>query len=245
MRTLRFYLPHPLVVGEYIQVPDNTSRHISQVLRLREGEEVTVFNGNNCEYTAVISGIEKKSVQLKILTELQRSKESGIQIHLIQGISKGDRMDWVIQKATELGVTSIQPVNSKRTNVNLSLNRADKKLAHWSGIINSACEQCGRNLLPELHAVMDLNTVVKDHYFSQIDNKIILNPFSSSKLQQTDMPGSQFVLAIGPEGGFDPLEIKNLEEAGFKSFSLGPRILRTETAAIAGITLLQALFGDL
>jgi len=245
VRTLRFYVPLDLSEGGVIQAPDSTARHISQVLRLRVEDEIILFNGNDIEYSAQIVEIKKKSVLLKILDSKAVSKESEAKIHLIQAISKGDRMDWVIQKSVELGVSSIQPVTSKRNNVKLSSDRLAKKILHWQGIVASACEQCGRNTLPDIYPVLDLSSAIENLPIQHSTNRIILNPQSSKKLQSAEFKENSFSLAVGPEGGFDENEIAYLERMGFESYNLGSRILRTETAAISAIALLQALHGDL
>lgn len=244
MRTLRFYVPFDLSKGDIINAPENTARHIAQVLRLSINDEITLFNGDNCEYSANIVEIKKKTVVLRVTAVERVNRESGISIHLIQAISKGDRMDWVVQKAVELGVTCIQPVTTKRTNVSLSADRFEKKLIHWQGIINSACEQCGRNVLPELLPVVSLESAVSVTHQSPT-NKMILNPRSAQRIRDASFDCDSFVLAVGPEGGFDDAEVELLIQSGFGAYSLGPRILRTETAAISCITLLQALKGDL
>ena len=244
MRTTRFYIPQSITLGDVLQVPDNTARHMVQVLRLQVSDEVILFTGNNIEYQAIISEIKKKFVLVKIVGEKANSIESPVHIHLIQAISKGDRMDWVIQKAVELGVASILPVTSERTNVSLKGERQGKKLDHWQGVINSACEQCGRNHIPNLHPLQSLGEAVS--VLSQHEaHRIILDPRSENKLQSQNWGSKNLILAIGPEGGFSEQEVEFLLQSSFQSYNLGPRILRTETAAIAGISLLQAFAGDL
>ncbi|MDX1810554.1 MAG: 16S rRNA (uracil(1498)-N(3))-methyltransferase [Gammaproteobacteria bacterium] len=245
MRTLRFYIPQDLSVGDKFQAPENVSRHILQVLRLRLNDEVTLFNGNNVEYLAVISDISKKKLLLEIRQQQEISRESKTKIHLVQSISKGDRMDWVVQKAVELGVSSIQPVISHRTVVNLSSERGEKKLRHWQGIAIAACEQCGRNHLPEILPIVSLESLLPKFAEDKQSHKLILNPYSEQRIQTTDFNMDSFVLLVGPEGGLDDQEVSAVEQAGFNSYKMGPRILRTETAAISCITLLQALQGDL
>lgn len=232
-------------MGDKFQAPENVSRHILQVLRLRLNDEVTLFNGNNVEYLAVISDISKKKLLLEIRQQQEISRESKTKIHLVQSISKGDRMDWVVQKAVELGVSSIQPVISHRTVVNLSSERGEKKLRHWQGIAIAACEQCGRNHLPEILPIVSLESLLPKFAEDKQSHKLILNPYSEQRIQTTDFNMDSFVLLVGPEGGLDDQEVSAVEQAGFNSYKMGPRILRTETAAISCITLLQALQGDL
>lgn len=227
------------------EAPENTARHMVQVLRLRIGDSVLLFNGNNTEYSAVISELKKKTVVLNVIGENVVSRESSIQIHLIQAISKGDRMDWVVQKAVELGVSSIRPVISKRNNVNLSGDRMDKKTQHWAGIISSACEQCGRNQLPLLHDIKPLEASVVESDLQSSCHKIMLDPLGKHNLKNDIAGISSFAVAIGPEGGFDEIETKFLVDNGFTSYNFGPRIFRTETAAIACLSVLQAIAGDL
>ncbi len=232
-------------MGDVIKAPENTARHIAQVLRLRVNDEVTLFAGDGMEYRAKILDVSKKQLSLEITTAIANSLESNIRIHLIQAVSKGDRMDWVIQKAVELGVTSIQPVTSSRTHVNLSVERFEKKRLHWQAVAIAACEQCGRNVVPEVRPVAALFDVAQGYRAHSSMQKILLSPQSNAKYRHDKSTADDFLLAIGPEGGFSDQEEQQLIALGFESYRLGPRILRTETAAITAISILQAYHGDL
>lgn len=244
MRTLRFYVPQPLSVGDTFNVPDSTARHMVQVLRLPLNAEITLFNGDDCEYCARIIAVQKKRVQVEVFHVHTVSRESPINLQLVQAVAKGDRMDWIIQKAVELGVASIQPVISQRSNVNLPSDRWQKKLAHWQGIITSACEQCGRNRVPDIFNVKPLAEIAEQT--ASLDaHKVIFSPKSQTLLSAQQFSGVDFIMAVGPEGGFDDDEEAFLAQKGYDLYNLGPRILRTETAAISAIALVQALAGDL
>ncbi len=245
MRRPRFYIPQPLAVGKSVEAPENTVRHMSQVLRLRCGDEVVLFNGDNREYPAVIRQMQKKRVWLEVLSVRTHSLESPLQIHLLQAVSKGERMDWVVQKAVELGVSTIQPVLAARTNVKLSPERFEKKRQHWQGIVHSACEQCGRNFVPSVSPVELLSKAAATYANDESWARLMLNPMSQRKILATDFTARHLVLAVGPEGGFAEADCQILARAGFLPCSLGPRILRTETAAIAALSILQAHAGDL
>ncbi len=215
------------------------------VLRCKVGQNLVLFDGQNQEYDALIEKIEKKNLWVKVTNKKVVQRESPLYIHLIQGISKGERMDLVIQKATELGVSRITPIYTQHGAVSLNLERMQKKEEHWKNIIINACEQCGRNIIPNCDPIQSFSEALEIP-FDKMDARWILDPHESSlKYSPSSEKNIQSVqLLIGPEGGFSSSEVSQAHTAGFSSLLLGPRILRTETAAIAAITALQATFGD-
>jgi 16S rRNA (uracil1498-N3)-methyltransferase len=242
MRISRFYTPMPMRVDDEIELDPQLSHYINNVLRLKQSDPIVLFNGDGNEYTADILSISKKQVVAIVNSQLSMRSESPLNIHLAQGVSKGDRMDFVLQKSVELGVSEITPVITERCAVKLSTERWQKKTEQWQKIIISACEQSGRNVLPILHQPIALNKWLGQTTEQQ---KVILTPGSSKYMSSLSRPVQGFRLLIGPEGGLSEQEIYTSEQTGFESVNLGPRILRTETAALASISILQALFGDL
>jgi 16S rRNA (uracil1498-N3)-methyltransferase len=218
--------------------------YLGRVLRSRVGDAVTVFNGNGGEWSASIENISKNSVTLRVGTHTDPATESQLKIHLVQGISRGERMDFVVQKATELGVKRITPVLTHHGMVKLDQKRAEKRRQHWQQVATSACEQSGRTRPPLIDAPVALNTWfgAKD---SPDSTELILQPRAGSSLASLATPATKLCLLVGPEGGFSEREWEDAEIAGFKAVSLGPRILRTETAALAAITIAQSCWGDL
>ena len=244
MRISRIYTEQDLSEGLSIKLDKAASSYLIKVLRLTEGAEVHLFNGtpidNNYGYYKANIASASKQTELLISEFVVQNNQSPLKISLYQGISKGDHMDTTIQKAVELGVTEIIPLICERTVVNLKADRLDKKMRHWNGIITSACEQSGRNQLLELH------TPVKYKQISLSENQqgFILQPESPHSMLDSEASNSVAII-IGPEGGFTDNEIEQAIDKGFKAVKFGPRILRTETAAIAGISILQSLWGDL
>jgi len=217
--------------------------HCANVLRLRIGAPVVLFDGSGKEFVGEITTSEKRRVEVAINTELALDPESPLKLHLAQGVSKGDRMEWVLQKATELGVTDITPVITDRCNVKLDASRWQKKQEQWRKVIIGACEQSGRNTLPNLHAVCNITSFLSQ---STSQNRLILSPTATNTFNDLhDTTGSGFRLIIGPEGGLTEQETNQAVEMGYQSTRFGPRILRTETAAVAAIATLQSRFGDL
>ena len=240
MKSIRIYQPGLFEAGSSFQLDKSSSNHLIKVLRLKNSYSFNLFNGKGDEFSATLE-ISGKHAIAHIDTKLTSNNESRLQIHLLQGISKGDRMDFAIQKSIELGVTSITPVITERTVVNLKENRAAKKQQHWQSVAISACEQSGRSTLPTINHICDLSTIIK----TQTEElRILLNPLSNNNFQS--LPSSKSLqILIGPEGGLSDNEIKIASENGFTGVKLGPRILRTETAALAAITSAQLLWGDL
>lgn len=243
MSAPRFYCPPPLPQSAHAELPPAAAHHASRVLRLRVGDAVQIFDGLGNALDATINAINGKHVLLGNLQTFMGQQESGLQIVLAQAMCTADKMDWVVQKATELGAAAIVPVQTQRSVARLSGPRADKRTEHWRNVTVSACEQCGRNTLPQLHAPQDLGAWLSEQRKTP-GGKFILLPGGASNLHSQPKPQGRATLLIGPEGGFTADEANIAQQAGFAPILLGPRVLRTETAAIAGIAALQTLWGD-
>lgn len=243
MRISRLYTEQSLSEGCSIKLDKAASSYLLKVLRLTEGSIVHLFNGRivSDDYGYYQSTITSAGKQAEITTEkfVSHNNHSALKITLLQGISKGDHMDTTIQKAVELGVTEITPVVCERTVVNLKADRLDKKMCHWNGIAISACEQSGRNQLLTIHPPIKFNDIQLNS-----ETGFILQPESSESMLDSDQSKSVSLL-IGPEGGFSDNEMKQANDNGFKAVKFGPRVLRTETAAIAAVSILQSQWGDL
>lgn len=242
MRIPRIYHPEPLVVDDEITLASDATNHIVNVLRLKSGHPLVLFCGDGNEYSAELIVAQKRSATALVDAKLSINVESNLPIHLGQGVSRGDRMDWVIQKAVELGVAEITPLITERCGVKLSAERWAKKHQQWQKIIIGACEQCGRNTLPILHQPVQLTEWVAT---STNQLRLTLHPKADKGVRHLQVPTTGVKLLIGPEGGFTDHEIYLTEENGFQTVHLGPRILRTETAALATIAAIQAMYGDL
>lgn len=239
----RFYCAHPLSVGAIIALPDHVAHHV-QVLRLAVGDRITLFNGEGGEYTATLTVIEKKRVSAEVKTFSPREIELPYAITLAQALPETSKMDWIIEKAVELGATAIQPLAAQRCVVRLSDERAARKLAHWHGIIVAASEQCGRNRLPHLAQTADFNDWIGQH---DLHHRILLTPHAEQSLSDwaRHHPPQAVALLVGPEGGFTEGEESAARAHGALALSMGPRVLRTETAGLAGITTLNAVWGEM
>jgi len=244
MRIPRIYLPLPLKRGYLIDLPVQAGEHIARVLRLQAGDALRLFNGDGQEYAAEVTSLTKRLVTARVLDPTPYVDcESPLRITLGQGIARGEKMDWILQKATELGVAQIVPLITGRTEVKLDAERAERRLAHWRAVIASACEQCGRNRLPVLSEPMRL----ADWAASIAADKgvrLALDPKGGTGARELDLADGA-TLVVGPEGGLSEQDLATLQQAGFAGLRLGPRILRTETAGIAALAALQALNGDL
>ena len=240
VRISRIYTDAPLQSGQQLGLDEKSSHHLSRVLRHKVQDQLVLFNGDGREYQAVISSIDKKQVVVSVGSYSAPCTESYLQIHLGIAMSKGDRMDWVLQKSTELGVTAIYPLVTERTELKLKGDRLDKKLAHWRQVIISACEQCGRNILPSLH-----HPVTSQQWSESIeaDRKLVLHHRGAESIDSPASVGS-VALLIGPEGGLSVEEIAHAQKQKFQALTLGPRVLRTETAPLAAISVLQYVWGD-
>ncbi len=239
----RIYQNVPLAIHEKLLLDKTASHHLSVVLRIKVGEVITVFNGQGGEFEAKITNILKKNVEVTILGFHSVDVESPLVIHLAQGISRGEKMDFTIQKAVELGVKKIFPLFTERSNVKLDKERSEKRLEHWQSVIVSACEQSGRNIIPEVSPIKTLDQALP--HFEQTW-RFILSPHSGETLKNIPIQKQDNILLfIGPEGGASENEMLKVMEHGFQPINLGPRILRTETAGLAAISALQALYGDM
>jgi len=243
MRLTRCSLELPLQLGHIMDMPTGIARHLVQVLRLRAGDRCVLFNGDGYDYSAVISGLSKQRVQVRVESRQPVDNESILAITLLQGMARGEKMDLILQKATELGVREIIPVNSQRSEVRLDADRAEKRLAHWRAVVAAACAQCGRARIPTITAPHALASVLST-LTSEL--RLFLDPTEEAK-KITELPtpaANHVVLAIGPEGGWSARDREQLTAAGFQGVRLGPRILRTETAGLAAIAVLQTHWGD-
>ena len=243
MRTIRIHTAQPLTIGESLTLEPTASRHLVSVLRLKVGDTITLFNGQGGEFSCTLEQCSPKKVTAKVHGFEDISRESPLNIHLGIGISRGDKMDWVIQKATEAGVTEITPLFTERTEVKLKGERAEKKIRHWQQVSASACEQCYRNQLPTLHSPITLNEWLRE---AQAEKKLVLHHRSQQTLSELSNQKAitSVALLIGPEGGLTTQEVELAEAAQFLSLTLGPRVLRTETAPIIAIGIIQSLWGD-
>ncbi len=220
---------------------EDAANHAGKVLRMQAGEALELFNGDGNNYAAVIIEVGKKQLVVDIQSSSENPIESPLKLHLGQGISRGDRMDFAIQKAVELGVSEITPLFTERCGVKLDADRLEKKREQWQKIVISACEQSGRSVVPPVHMPVTL-----EKWLGQADNclKLTLDPWTSATIKQLS-PTDRLRLVIGPEGGFSDREVAATTLAGFQPVRLGPRVLRTETAALTAIAALQLQLGDL
>ena len=242
MSTPRFYCPTILAPGAIVSLPPNAAAHASRSLRLQVGDKAVLFNGDGHDYTCELIAFQKGAVTAKVRGVHHNNAESPLRITLAQAISSGDRMDFTLQKAVELGVTAIQPIASQRSVVKLSGERAEKRREHWQNIVISACEQSGRAIVPEVAPPLSLPA-----WFSQPADfamRLTMSPAAAASLPELPAPSGEICLLVGCEGGLTEDEIDMASNMGFCSFRLGRRILRTETAPLAAIAALQTLWGD-
>lgn len=239
MRSHRFYTPVELKENSSLELPSDVAHHCAQVLRYKVNDKLTLFNGDSFDYIATVQQIEKKRCLVKISVRINPKNESPLNIHLFQGIARGDKMDLIIQKAVELGVKEITPIFTERCNVKLDGKRLEKKLHHWRKTVVSACEQSGRTVIPELHHPMAVDQLVKDKTIT-----IYLEPTASLNFKELNIKESVRFL-VGPEGGFSEKDLTHLKLIKCLGVKIGPRILRTETAGLSAISILQSCFGDL
>jgi 16S rRNA (uracil1498-N3)-methyltransferase len=243
MRQVRHFVDLALEPGAVIALPEVAVAHLVRVLRLGVGDRVRLFNGDGEDYEAELLEAGKRGAQARVLARVPApAAESPLAITLAQAIARGEKMDLVLQKATELGVARLAPVVTERTEVKLDPERADKRGAHWRGVVASACEQSGRARLPELLAPAALADFLAGERSTR---RLVLDPAAGSTLAQLQLaPGESLCLLVGPEGGLSERDLAAARAAGFEGLRLGPRVLRTETAALAAIAGLNALYGD-
>ena len=236
----RFFAPLTLSAGTEIELPERAARHCT-VLRLRPGDDVVLFNGEGGQFSAELTRVSRGDVRVRLITRQEVERESPLAITLAQCLSSADRMDITLQKSTELGVVRFVPIASRRSVVKLSDERADRRVAHWRSVLVAACEQCGRNRVPEIAAITDLS-----HFLGVPGGqgtRLFLAPDASRDLKSLE-PSHAVTLLVGPEGGLAPEERRHAETSGFVPIRFGPRVLRTETAPLAAIAAMQALWGD-
>ena len=256
VRLTRVFIEAELQSGSLVELPWETGAHLAKVLRARSGDEVVLFNGDGREFTGVIEKVQGSHVSAAIGAARSMDRESPFQLTLVQCVPRGDRMDFIVQKATELGVMRIVPVLSQRSVVRLDESQSVSKQAHWRAVAVSACEQCGRNRVPSVDAPLPLLNYLGGLAVQATAGdvlRLVLEPERAQRIERSgrsiDMASSPSAsraqIAIGPEGGFAPEELEAFDLSTFSRLALGPRVLRTETAAIAAIVVLQARFGDM
>jgi 16S rRNA (uracil1498-N3)-methyltransferase len=243
MRTIRIHADLPLMPGTELSLPAQACEHVARVLRLVAGDPLTLFNGDGSDYPASILAVGKREVIVRIESRQVLCNESPLALTLAQGVARGEKMDLIVQKATELGVVCIVPLLTERSEVKLDAARAEKRLAHWRAVAASACEQSGRARLPEITPALPLpawlDSLAKDGAL-----RLALLPEATHSSRELRFVASGGVLVVGPEGGLGERDTSALTAAGFEGLRLGPRILRTETAGLAALAALQALHGD-
>lgn len=245
MRVIRAFVERVLTTGQTVELPDDAAAHLVRVLRLREGDTCVLFNGDGFDHDARLVKVGKRGASAEIVGTRAVNVESPLRITLVQGIARGEKMDWILQKATELGVAGIVPVSSDRSEVRLDAERAAKRHAHWRSVVVSACEQSWRARVPGVAAPQSLVAALEA--LPSAGTRWLLDPDATGGIATlaADAASNGLVLAIGPEGGWSANDRAALVAAGFGGLRLGPRILRTETAGVAAIAALQARFGDL
>ncbi|MGF2688601.1 16S rRNA (uracil(1498)-N(3))-methyltransferase [Marinobacter sp. DUT-3] len=242
MRVPRIYTRSPLSEGGTTELDENAAQHVGRVLRMQPGQELLLFNGDGNDFPATITSASKKQVEVQVGAPAANATESSLDIVLGQTLSKGDRMDYAVQKAVEMGVTRIVPLTTERCDVKLKGDREEKRLRHWQSVAISAAEQCGRARVPEILPVMTLAQWFE--HTEDCDLRLVLHHRTEQSLDTMNKP-ARVALMIGPEGGLSPEEITAAENSGFLPVALGPRVLRTETAPIAAMALCQWLWGDI
>jgi 16S rRNA (uracil1498-N3)-methyltransferase len=241
MRISRLYLPLPLQSGETVSLDEDSAHYLRSVLRLKPGADLVVFNGEGGEFPARVLEAHREGVRLDLGERRERESESPLFTHLGLGISRGERMDLAIQKAVELGVSQLTPLFTEHCVVQLDAAKQAQRLKHWQGVVRSACEQCGRNRLPLISSPAHLDAWIG----AQTGARLLLHPVGGVSLSDLPRPDGAITLLSGPEGGFSEREREAAIAAGFTALRLGPRVLRTETAALAALAAIQTLWGDL
>ena len=240
MRIPRFYDPQSLQLDQLVELNDTVVQHVCRALRMRVGDELILFNGDGLEYKAQLETVEKRRASARITQQDDRHIESPLDIRIGQSLSRGERMDYAVQKATEMGMQQMFPLFSERCEVKLSTDRQDKRIRHWQQVAISACEQSGRCKVPTIGAPQTLEQWVKQE---DAELKLVLHHHTATPLAEMDAPAS-IALLIGPEGGLTEQEVELARDHGFQPVAFGPRVMRTETAPVAALALLQYLWGD-
>ena len=246
MRSIRLYTDAPLVPGGEATLPATAAAHAVRVLRLKVRDAVTLFNGDGHEYPARLVAVGARELRAEVEAQASPQSESSLRITLVQTLARGEKMDWIIQKTTELGVARVVPVTTERSEVKLDAARGEKRLEHWRAIAIAACEQCGRNVLPVIEPPAQLSAWLKTSGAMEAGSRWMLHPDGATRVRDlSTMPPAALALAVGPEGGFGESDVAAMRVHDFRELALGPRILRTETAGVAAIAALQAIWGDL
>jgi len=240
VRIHRVYTHHALEPGQQLTVDGKAAHYLSRVLRVNVDQSIVLFNGDGHDYVTQVLGAGKSDVSLSVLSRLPAARESGLRITVVQAVSRGERMDYTLQKCTELGATSFQPLFSERVEVRLRGDKLDKRLEHWQGVVNSACEQSGRARVPQVHLPLKITEWLTA---DDGDLRVVLAPGAPVALARADLRAAVQIV-IGPEGGFSEAELALMTSQGVQAVSLGPRVLRTETAAAAAVAVMQTLAGD-
>jgi 16S rRNA (uracil1498-N3)-methyltransferase len=242
VRHPRVYVSVALETGERVSLDARTAHYLARVLRLKAGVPLILFDGRGGEYHAVLLRASSREATVEVGPHRGREIESPLDVCLVQAVSRGERMDYTIQKAVELGARAIAPVTTERCQIRLDETRADKRLQHWQGIVIHACQQCGRNRLPELRPLLPLEQWLEEPVLGR---RLVLHPESRGRLKDFPPVGGSVTVLAGPEGGLSDSELARAAAAGYIGVQLGPRILRTETVSVAALAALQALWGDL
>lgn len=243
MRTIRIHVDQPLSTGLELGLPAQAGEHVARVLRLTAGDAITLFNGDGHDYPALIQSVGKRDVIVQVQAAHLVGNESPLSLTLAQGVARGEKMDLIMQKATELGVARIVPLLTERSEVKLDASRAEKRLVHWRAVVASACEQSGRARVPDVCAALPLETWLRG-LTDDGTLRLALLPEGTQRAADLRFTAAGGLLVVGPEGGLGVRDTQALADAGFAGLRLGPRILRTETAGLAAIAALQALHGD-
>src|SRR5579875_549836 len=243
MREIRLFVDFPLQSGLELPLPNAAAQHALRVLRLKPGDRMVLFHGDGNQYPARLTGkLREPSVRVEAVESPMR--ESPLRATLLQALARGEKMDWIIQKATELGAARIVPVACERSEVKLDAARGGKRLEHWRAVAIAACEQCGRNVVPEIDAPIPLERHLATESAKQSGARWMLHPGNTTRVRDLEPTPSMVTLAVGPEGGFGDTDLAALRQAGYRELALGPRVLRTETAGVAALAALQTLYGD-
>ena len=244
MRTTRIHVEQPLALGAELALPAQAAEHVARVLRMNAGDALTVFNGDGFDYTTTLTSVGKRDVMVHVDGREAVANESPLRLTLAQAVARGEKMDLIVQKATELGVSRIVPLFTERSEVKLDAARAEKRLQHWRAVVASACEQSGRVRVPEVLPAVSLQAWLE----SLADDgaqRLALLPEGTLRARDIGFSAAGGWLVVGPEGGLGERDVSMLQQARFQGLRLGPRILRTETAGLAALAALQALHGDL
>ena len=244
MEENRFYHSENLELKHVVELGTQTHIHATKVLRLKVGDQFALFNGDGFDYVARVIELSKHNTSVEIVDRYEVNHESPLKMTLAQGLAAGDKMDWIIQKAVELGIQSIQPLLTERSIVKLDRERADKKLEHWRTVAISACEQTGRSIIPDISSPVHLTQWLSNQNPITDSLKLILTPAKAQNINHLEKPSSPVIFMVGPEGGFSEKEMNLALSSTFIPVNFGKRVLRTETASVVALSITQNLWGD-